>query len=120
MTQTESNGRNDLATKEHEDRGCKILKDNTTDTNNTGDDDCLLSSDEITDNTRHEGRGENTNRVCRIENLLVRRFDDICAIDLISESLGEWRDGQELAHHGDFIAEVDGEEIDDEAWNVSE
>lgn len=109
LAETKSNRRHNLARKEHQDGGDEVLKNDAADTNNTSNDNGLLSADEVAHNSGRKGRAENTDRVGSIEDLLVVRRDDILLAGLVTELLREGCHGEELAHHRDFIAEVDGD-----------
>jgi hypothetical protein len=119
MTQTKSKCRNNLAGKQHQDRLAKVLDNDSSEADGTGNDDGLLSTDKVADNTSHKGRGEDSNGGGRVENLLVVSGDNPSLTSLVSELFGERSNGEEFSCHGHFIAKVDGKKVDDQALAVS-
>lgn len=90
------------------------MENDAADTNKAGYDDSLLSADVVADDAGCKGGSEEANGAGRVDELLVGGFDDPNSVHLVAEVLREWSHGKELSNHGNLIAEVDWEEIDDE------
>lgn len=90
------------------------MENDAADANKAGHDDGLLSADVVADDAGCKRGREEANGAGGVDELLVGGFDNPNSVDLVAEVLGEGSHGKELSNHGNLIAEVDGEEIDDE------
>lgn len=113
VAETKAQGGQELAAKDHVNGGAEVLENDAADANNAGHDDGLLSADKVADNAGCKGGREEANGAGGVDKLLVGGLDDPNSVDLVAEVLGEGSHGKELSNHGNLIAEVDGEEIDD-------
>ena len=119
MTQTESESRNNLASKQHQDSLAKVLKNDSSEADDTSNDDGLLSAYKVADDTSRKGRGENSNGGGGVEDLLIVSCDNPGLTSLVSELFGKGSNGEEFSRHGHFITKVDGKKVDDQTLTVS-
>lgn len=112
VSKTEAQRGDDLAAKEHHDGCAEKLHDDAASTNDAGHDNGPLASDEVADETSRKSRAEDANCVGCVENLLVRRRDDIVLADLVTEAACKRRHSEEFSEGCDFVAKIDRKEVD--------
>lgn len=115
MSQAKPKRTQQLPPKQLHDGVAKVLREDTGHAQHAAEDDCLLTPEEIRDDTRGERRAEQADRRRSVQDLLVFGVDLADAIDFDAELFEEGVDGEQIANGAVLVAEVNWQKEDEEA-----
>ena len=116
MAQSKAKAANQFTSKELGHRGSEVLSQYTSNTDNAGKNDDLLTAEEVRHITSAEGGHEYADCRGGIEQLLVGSCNHPSGSDSSAESLQKGINAEKMAHVTDLIAKVDWKHVNQQAY----